>query len=203
MKPDRLCAFTDGVIAIIITIMVLELPTPRGTGWASLKPDATLFGAYVLSFINVGIYWNNHHHLLQSARRVDGRVLWANLFLLFWLSLFPFVIRWIGEAGLTALPVAAFGTALILAAIAYTILEWMLIAAEGPDSRIARAVGSNVKEWLSLALYASAVVLAFFVPWMSVAIYIVVAIVWLIPDKRFEKIEHDSLPAVAAGRERR
>jgi uncharacterized membrane protein len=188
MKPDRLCAFTDGVIAIIITIMVLELPTPHGTGWASLEPDLPLFGAYVLSFINVGIYWNNHHHMLQSARRVDGRVLWANLFLLFWLSLFPFVIRWIGEAGVTALPVAAFGVALLLAGFAYQLLEVALIGAEGKQSKVAQAVGAKVKEWVSIALYLTAVVVAFVVsPWLSVAIYFTVSVMWLIPDRRFEK----------------
>lgn len=188
MKPDRLCAFTDGVIAIIITIMVLELPTPHGTGWASLEPDAPLFGAYILSFINVGIYWNNHHHMLQSARRVDGRVLWANLFLLFWLSLFPFVIRWIGEAGVTALPVAAFGVALLLAGFAYQLLEVALIRAEGEQSKVAQAVGAKFKEWISIALYLTAVVVAFLVsPWISVAIYFAVSAMWLIPDRRFEK----------------
>jgi len=199
MKPDRLCAFTDGVIAIIITIMVLELPTPRGTGWMSLKPEATLFGAYVLSFINVGIYWNNHHHMLQSARRVDGRVLWANLFLLFWLSLFPFVIRWIGEAGVTALPVAAFGVALLLAGFAYQLLEVALIKAEGQQSTIAQAVGAKVKEWVSIVLYLTAVVVAFVVsPWISVAIYFIVSVMWLIPDKRFERLARDRAVAGVA-----
>jgi len=192
MKPDRLCAFTDGVIAIIITIMVLELPTPHGTGWMSLKPEATLFGAYVLSFINAGIYWNNHHHMLQSARRVDGRVLWANLFLLFWLSLFPFVIRWIGEAGVTALPVAAFGVALLLAGFAYQLLEVALIKAEGEQSKVAQAVGAKVKEWVSIALYLTAVVVAFLVsPWISVAIYFGVSAMWLVPDKRFERLARE------------
>jgi len=192
MKPDRLCAFTDGVIAIIITIMVLELPTPHGTGWMSLKPEATLFGAYVLSFINAGIYWNNHHHMLQSARRVDGRVLWANLLLLFWLSLFPFVIRWIGEAGVTALPVAAFGVALLLAGFAYQLLEVALIKAEGEQSKVAQAVGAKVKEWVSIALYLTAVVVAFLVsPWISVAIYFGVSAMWLVPDKRFERLARE------------
>jgi uncharacterized membrane protein len=199
MKPDRLCAFTDGVIAIIITIMVLELPTPHGTGWMSLKPEATLFGAYVLSFINIGIYWNNHHHKLQSARRVDGRVLWANLFLLFWLSLFPFVIRWIGEAGVTALPVAAFGVALLLAGFAYQLLEVALIKAEGEQSKVAQAVGAKVKEWVSIALYLTAVVVAFLVsPWISVAIYFGVSAMWLVPDKRFERLAREH-PVAANG----
>jgi uncharacterized membrane protein len=202
MKPDRLCAFTDGVIAIIITIMVLELPTPRGIGWASLGPDLPLFGAYILSFINVGIYWNNHHHMLQSVRRVDGRVLWANLFLLFWLSLFPFEIRWIGEAGVTALPVAAFGVALLLAGFAYQLLEVALIAAEGDQSKVAQAVGAKFKEWVSIALYLTAVVTAFLLsPWIAVAIYFTVSGMWLIPDKRFERLARDH--AVAGGTEER
>lgn len=186
MKPDRLNAFTDGVVAIVITIMVLSLPVPSGVSLAALGPDITLFGAYALSFVNVGIYWNNHHHMMQSARRVDGPVLWANLFLLFWLSLFPFLIRWIGEAGVTALPVASFGVILLLAGFAYYLLERALIAAEGDQSRIARAVGNKSKEWISVALYAAAVALAFVSPWISVAIYFVVAALWLIPDRRFE-----------------
>jgi uncharacterized membrane protein len=187
MKPDRLNAFTDGVIAIIITIMVLELPTPKGGDFAALRPDLTLFGAYALSFINVGIYWNNHHHMLQSARRVDGPVLWANLFLLFWLSLFPFVIRWIGEVGLIAMPVAAFGVVLLLAGAAYDLLERALIAAEGEESGVAKAVGGKTKEWLSVALYAAAIGLAFVSPWIAVGIYLVVSAMWLVPDRRFER----------------
>jgi uncharacterized membrane protein len=187
MKPDRLNAFTDGVVAIVITIMVLSLPVPNGGSLAALRPDITLFGAYALSFVNVGIYWNNHHHMMQTARRVDGRVLWANLFLLFWLSLFPFLIRWIGEAGVTALPVAAFGVILLLAGLAYYLLERALIAAEGEDSKIAKAVGNKTKEWLSVALYAAAVAIAFISPWISVVIYLVVAAAWLVPDRRFEQ----------------
>jgi len=187
MKPDRLNAFTDGVIAIIITIMVLELPTPKAGTFAALRPELTLFGAYALSFINVGIYWNNHHHMLQSARRIDGPVLWANLFLLFWLSLFPFVIRWIGEVGLVAMPVAAFGVILLLAGVAYYVLERALIAAEGEDSSIAKAVGGKTKEWFSVALYAAAIGLAFVSPYISVAIYVGVSVMWLVPDRRFER----------------
>jgi uncharacterized membrane protein len=187
MKPDRLNAFTDGVIAIIITIMVLELPTPTGGDFAAMRPVIALFGAYALSFVNVGIYWNNHHHMLQSARRIDGRVLWANLFLLFWLSLFPFVIRWIGDVGVTAMPVAAFGVVLLLAGLAYSLLERALIAAEGEESKIARAVGAKTKEWLSVALYAAAIGLAFVSAFVSVAIYVAVAAMWLIPDRRFER----------------
>ncbi|MEO5774389.1 MAG: TMEM175 family protein [Sphingomicrobium sp.] len=187
MKTDRLNAFTDGVVAIIITIMVLELPVPRGSDFTSLRPDIVLLGAYALSFVNVGIYWANHHHMLQSAKRVDGGVLWANLFLLFWLSLFPFVIRWIGEVGVTAPPVAAFGIILILAALAYLLLERALIRADGEQSKVAAAVGSKLKELLSLGLYVAAVPLAFVSPWISVAIYAIVSMMWLIPDRRFER----------------
>ena len=187
MKPERLCAFTDGVVAIVITIMVLELHVPEGTGLEALRPELPLFGAYLFSFIYVGIYWNNHHHMLQSAKRVDGRVLWSNLGLLFWISLFPFLIRWIGERGVTAVPVAAFGIVLAMAAVAYLILERALIAAEGGRSRIAEAVGAKRKEWLSLALYAAGIVAAFLVsPIVSVALYVAVAVIWLVPDRRFE-----------------
>jgi len=187
MKPDRLNAFTDGVVAIIITIMVLSLPVPQGADFAALKPDITLFGAYALSFVYVGIYWNNHHHMLQTARRIDGRVLWANLFLLFWLSLFPFLIRWIGEAGVTAMPVAALGFVLLLAGIAYYLLERALIAAEGEGSAIANAVGAKTKEWVSVATYTAGIAIAFVSAWLSIAAYIAVAGLWLVPDRRFER----------------
>jgi uncharacterized membrane protein len=188
MKPDRLNAFTDGVIAIVITIMVLEMRVPEGTGLAALRPELPIFGAYVLSFIYVGIYWNNHHHMMQTAKRVDGRVLWSNLGLLFWLSLFPFVIRWIDERGISSFPVAAFGIVLMMASIAYLVLEKALIAAEGPESTIARAVGSKLKEWLSLALYVLGTAAAFLVsPYLSIVLYIAVAVMWLVPDRRFER----------------
>jgi len=188
VKPDRLNAFTDGVIAIVITIMVLEMRVPEGTTLAALRPVLPIFAAYALSFIYVGIYWNNHHHMMQSAKRVDGRVLWSNLFLLFWISLFPFVIRWVDERGITSFPVAAFGVVLFMAAIAYFVLERALIAAEGEDSAIARAVGSSLKEWLSLVCYASGVAAAFLLsPYISVALYVAVAVMWLIPDRRFER----------------
>ena len=188
MKPDRLTAFTDGVFAIVITIMVLELHVPEGTGLAALRPEIPLFAAYIFSFIYVGIYWNNHHHMLQSARHVGGQVLWANLFLLFWISLFPFLIRWIGERGVTSVPAAAFGIVLAMAAIAYLVLERALIAVEGEDSAIAKAVGGKFKEWLSLLAYAAGIAAAFLVsPYLSMALYIAVAVVWLIPDRRFER----------------
>jgi uncharacterized membrane protein len=188
MKTDRLNAFTDGVLAIAITIMVLELHVPASGGFAAIKPALPLLGAYALAFVNIGIFWTNHHHLLQTARRVNGPALWANLFLLFWLTLMPFVIRWIGEAGITALPVAAYGADLIMAAFAYLLLERALIAAEGPESRIRAAVGSRTKEWLSFTAYALALPAAFLSPWISIAIYVGVAAMWLIPDRRFEAL---------------
>lgn len=188
MKPDRLTAFTDGVFAIVITIMVLELHVPEGTGIEALRPELPLFGAYIFSFIYVGIYWNNHHHMLQSAKRVDGRVLWANLFLLFWISLYPFLIRWIGERGVTSVSAAAFGIVLAMASVGYLVLERALIAAEGEDSAIAKAVGGKFKEWVSMAVYAVGIAAAFLVsPYVSVALYVAVAILWLIPDRRFER----------------
>ena len=188
MKSDRMNAFTDGVIAIIITIMVLEMRVPEGSSLAALRPIMPIVGAYVLSFIYVGIYWNNHHHMMQSAKRVDGRVLWSNLHLLFWLSLFPFVIRWVDERGITSFPVAAFGFVLLMAAIAYFLLERALIAAEGEGSVIAQAVGSNLKEWISAVAYAAGIASAFWLsPLLSIALYVGVAAMWLIPDRRFER----------------
>ena len=186
MKPERLAAFTDGVIAIIITIMVLELPTPRGTDLAAVKPILPLFGAYLLAFINVGIFWSNHHHMLQAAKRVDGRVLWANNALLFCLSLVPFLFRWIGEEGFHPLPVAAYGLTMIGSAITYVLLERALVAADGEESKVGAAVGSRHKEWISLAGYASAAGLAYVSPYIAVAIYVAVAATWLVPDRRFE-----------------
>ena len=188
MKPDRMMAFTDGVFAIIITIMVLELHVPDGTGFAALRPEIPLFGAYVLSFIYVGLYWNNHHHMMNWAKRVNGRVLWSNLGLLFWLSLFPFVIRWVGERGVTVFPVTAFGIVLFMAAIFYWVLERSLIAAEGAESEIAKAVGAKHKEWISMIFYVVGLMAAFLVsPFVSVALYVAVAVLWLIPDRRFER----------------
>ncbi|HUL18090.1 MAG TPA: TMEM175 family protein [Steroidobacteraceae bacterium] len=186
MNSSRLEAFTDGVIAIIITIMVLEIHVPKGRDLAALREEVPLFLAYVLSYINVGIFWNNHHHMLQVTERVDGRVLWANLGLLFWLSLVPFVIRWIDEAGLTTAPVAAYGTVLTGAAIAYLILERAIIAANGPNSSLAAAVGTESKGRMSLTLYVLGVVLAFVQPWISIALYVAVALMWLVPDRRIE-----------------
>lgn len=185
MKTDRLNAFTDGVLAIVITIMVLELKVPRSDSLASLIPSLPLFGAYALTFLMVGIYWNNHHHMLHVARKVDGRVLWANHFLLFAISLFPFVMHWIGEEGIAPYPVAAYGVVSTLAGIAYLLLERALLAADD-QSPVERAVKGLNKELLTLALDIAAVVVALRAPWIAVGIYLVIAAIWLIPDRRFE-----------------
>jgi uncharacterized membrane protein len=191
MSPDRLSAFTDAVIAIIITIMVLELPVPEGDRWASLSVSFPLFGAYALSFVNVGIFWVNHHHMFHLAKRVDGQVLLANLFLLFWLSLVPFVIRWIGEADISAMPVAAYGAILTMASLSYLFIERTIIAAEGEESMLDDALGSKKKEIFSTLLYVAAVPIAFAWVWASVAIYVAVALYWLIPDRRVEEVLPD------------
>ena len=188
MNTARLEAFTDGVIAIVITIMVLEIHVPKGHDLASLREEVPLLLAYVLSYINVGIFWNNHHHMLHATERVDGRVLWANLALLFWLTLVPFVIRWIDESGFTTAPVAAYGAVLACAAIAYVLLERAIIAVNGPDSKLATAVGTDTKGKISLVLYLGGVAMAFYEPWVSIAIYIAVALMWLIPDRRIESL---------------
>jgi uncharacterized membrane protein len=186
VTKDRLVAFSDGVIAVIITIMVLEMKIPAGVSVAALKPVLPTFLVYVLSFVNVGIYWNNHHHLLYACERIDGRVMWSNLFLLFWLSLFPFTTGWMGENHFAALPTALYGAVLIMAAIAWTILQQSLIAANGQDSTLARAVGNDIKGRVSLLLYAIAIGLAFVNQWISDALYVTVAVIWLIPDRRIE-----------------
>ena len=188
MNSARLEAFTDGVIAIIITIMVLEIHVPKGHDLAALKDEIPLLLAYVLSYVNVGIFWNNHHHMLHATERIDGRVLWANLALLFWLTLVPFVIRWIDEAGFTPAPVAAYGIVLALAAVCYLILERMIIAVNGPNSRLAAAVGSDSKGRASMVLYVLGIVFAFVQPWISIALYIAVALMWLVPDRRIESL---------------
>jgi uncharacterized membrane protein len=187
MKPDRLNALTDGVVAIVLTIMVLELKFPAEPTLGAVLGVLPLLAAYLLAFVNVAIYWNNHHHMMQSARRVTGAVLWANHALLFWLTLFPLMIRWIDEAGITPLPVASFGIVLVGAAICYQVLERALIRAEGDGSAVKRAVGAGAKEWISFLLYLSAVPAAFVSPYISIAIYVGVSIVWLIPDRRFEQ----------------
>jgi len=188
MEPARLEAFTDGVVAIIITIMVLEIRVPHGTDLASLRVDIPVLIAYVLSYINVGIFWNNHHHMLHVTERVDGKVLWANLALLFWLSLVPFVIRWIDEAGFTPLPTAAYGVVLACAGFSYNILQRTIIAVNGRDSRLAVALGDDLKGKLSLILYLSAIALAFVRPWIAIVTYVTVAVMWLVPDTRIESL---------------
>jgi uncharacterized membrane protein len=180
-------AFSDGVIAVIITVMVLEMKAPHGTDFAALRATFPVFLVYVLSFVYLGIYWNNHHHMLYGAERVDGKVLWTNLHLLFWLSLIPFTTAWMGENHFAAVPTAVYGCVLLLAAIAYTILQATLIAANGPNSLLARAVGSDFKGRISVLLYAVAIVLAFVNQWISDAIYVANAAIWLIPDRRIER----------------
>jgi uncharacterized membrane protein len=187
MHKARLEAFSDGVIAIIITIMVLELKVPHETGIAALRPLIPVFLSYVLSFVYVGIYWNNHHHMLQAAERVNGPILWANLHLLFWLSLVPFVTGWMGENHFAPVPVALYGCVLLMAGVAYTVLTRVLIAHHGNESVLAVAVGSDYKGKASLAMYAAAIPLAFVNPALSGGLYVLVAILWLVPDQRIER----------------
>jgi len=186
MNKTRLEAFSDGVLAIIITIMVLELKIPHGTDWADLKPLLPVFLSYVLSFIYLGIYWNNHHHLLQATRRVNGKILWANLHLLFWLSLVPFATGWMGENHFAPLPTALYGVMLLCAALAYELLQYLIIKHHGSDHVLASAVGRDRKGKMSLAFYLAAIPLAFVNQWIAGMLYIVVAAIWLIPDKRIE-----------------
>ena len=186
MSKGRLEAFTDGVIAIIITIMVLELKVPHGSDFSALAESTPVLLAYVLSFTNVGIFWVNHHHMLHATDCIDGKVLWANLLLLFWLSLMPFVIRWMDEAGFTAWPTAAYGVVLGMAAISYTVLQWAIVACNGTSSRLAAALGDDLKGKASLAMYAAAIPLAFVSPWIAVVLYVAVALIWFVPDRRIE-----------------
>ena len=188
MQKNRLEAFSDGVIAIIITIMVLELKVPHTVELAGLKPLLPVFLSYVLSFIYVGIYWNNHHHLFHSTKHVTGGVLWANLHLLFWLSLFPFTTGWFGENHLAAMPTAVYGFVLLMAAIAYYILQRTIIAQQGPDSLLAAAIGQDWKGKLSPLLYLTAILLVFVSPWIASGLYIFVALMWLVPDRRIERV---------------
>jgi uncharacterized membrane protein len=187
MSPTRLNALTDGLVAIVLTIMVLELKFPAEPTLHAVIAVMPLLAAYLLAFVNVAIYWNNHHHMMQSARKVTGAVLWANHALLFWLTLFPLMIRWIDEAGITAWPVASFGVVLIGASTSYLLLERALIRAEGEDSRVKRAIGGGSKEWISFAFYVLAVPAAFLSPFISIAMYVGVSVVWLVPDRRFEE----------------
>jgi uncharacterized membrane protein len=192
MGKGRLEAFSDGVIAIIITIMVLELKVPHGTDLASLKPLWPVFLSYVLSFVYLGIYWNNHHHMLHATERVSGNVLWANLHLLFWLSLVPFVTAWMGENHFAPAPTALYGAVMLLAAIAYWILLRTILAAHGPHSLLATAVGRDLKGKLSPLLYLIAIPSAFVREWIAGALYVIVALIWLIPDRRIERMVSSS-----------
>jgi uncharacterized membrane protein len=188
METNRLEAFSDGVLAIIITIMVLELKVPHVSDLAALKPLLPVFLSYVLSFIYLGIYWNNHHHLLKTCGKVTGSIMWANLHLLFWLSLFPFVTGWMGENQFTALPSALYGAVLFMAAMAYYILQNLIIARAGCDSKLAAAIGRDYKGKLSPILYAIAIGASFLRPWIAGCIYVFVALMWLIPDRRIERV---------------
>ena len=193
MGKDRLTAFSDGVIAIIITIMVLELKVPHSADWAALPDIAPVFASYVLSFIYIGIYWNNHHHLLHTATRVNGAILWANLHLLFWISLIPFATAWMGENHFGPAPTALYGVALLMPAIAYNILQRTIVAQQGAKSPLQRALGSDLKGKISPVLYLAAIALSFVTPWAAQAIYVLVALMWLVPDRRIERaIRHEA-----------
>jgi uncharacterized membrane protein len=191
MEKNRLEAFSDGVIAIIITIMVLELRPPPVIELDGLKPLLPVFLSYVLSFIYVGIYWNNHHHMFHSTEKVTGGILWANLHLLFWLSLFPFTTAWIGENHLAPTPVAVYGFVLLMAAIAYFILQHAIIAQQGPGSLLAKAIGRDWKGKISPLCYLAAIPLAFVSPWIASGLYVLVALMWLVPDRRIERVLRD------------
>jgi uncharacterized membrane protein len=186
MNTGRMEAFTDGVIAVAITIMVLDMKVPAGTDLHALADSTPVFLAYVLSYINVAIFWNNHHHMLHASERVDGTVLWANLFLLFWITLIPFVLRWIDESAIAPLPTAAYGVVLAMAALGYLWLERAIIACNEPDSKLAAAIGSDRKAMISLTLYGAGVGLAFASPWIAAVLYVVNAVIWFIPDRRIE-----------------
>ena len=188
MDKSRLEAFSDGVIAIIITIMVLELKVPHGDNFDALTSLIPVFLSYVLSFIYVGIYWNNHHHMLHTCHKITGSILWANLHLLFWLSLFPFATAWMGENHYASLPSALYGFILLMAAIAYFILQHLIIASQGTNSLLKKAVGRDLKGKLSLALYMIAIAISFWAQWISQGLFILVALIWLVPDRRIEKV---------------
>ncbi|MFL6336162.1 MAG: TMEM175 family protein [Pyrinomonadaceae bacterium] len=194
MGKGRLEAFSDGVLAIIITIMVLELKVPHGVGLSDLRPLLPVFLSYILSFIYVGIYWSNHHHLLHAVTQVNGRTLWANLHLLFWLSLIPFATGWMGENNFAAWPVAVYGGVLLSAAIAYFILAHVLVSHQGRDSALAKALGKDVKGKASVVCYAAAIPLSFVSPLLACALYVLVAVMWLIPDRRIERALAEAEP---------
>jgi uncharacterized membrane protein len=192
MGKGRMETFFDGVLAIIITIMVLEMKVPHGDNIGALYPLLPVVLSYVLSFVYLGIYWNNHHHMLHTTREVTGSMLWANLHLLFWLSLVPFTTAWMGENHFARLPAAVYGFVLLMAAIAYFILQQRIIAAQGEDSLLKKAIGSDWKGRLSPVLYVAAVIVAFAAPWISIGIYVLVALLWLVPDRRIERaLAHD------------
>ncbi len=194
MGKNRLEAFSDGVIAIIITIMVLELKVPHGDALAALQPLIPLFLSYVLSFVYLAIYWNNHHHMLHTVDKVSGPVLWANLHLLFWLSLIPFSTGWMGENHFAAAPTAIYGSVLLLAALAYYMLQLCIIRAQGADSLLKKAIAGDLKGRISPVLYATAIPMAFWLPWVSLGVYVTVALLWLIPDRRIERaLAHSTL----------
>jgi uncharacterized membrane protein len=191
MKSSRLEALTDGVVAIIITIMVLELKVPEGGDLSALSASAPMLLVYALSFVSIGIFWNNHQHLFQASTRIDGRVVWANLFLLFWLGLLPFMVRWLDESVLSVGATAAFGIVLGMAAIGYELTQRAIIASNGADSAVARAVGSNCKGTISLAIYSVAVPLSFGSRWAAMALYAAVILLWMLADRRIERALHD------------
>jgi uncharacterized membrane protein len=191
LNKTRLEAFSDGVIAIIITIMVLELKIPHGEDFEALKPLIPVFLSYAMSFVFVGIYWNNHHHTMQAVKKVNGKILWANMHLLFWLSLVPFVTNWLGETGFAARPVAAYGVVMLMCAVAYTILVLALINLHGSDSRLAQAIGSDAKGKISLLFYTIAIPTAFFNQWIAMGLYLTVSLIWFLPDPRIENVLKD------------
>jgi uncharacterized membrane protein len=195
MSKGRLEAFSDGVLAIIITIMVLELKTPHEPSLEALRPLGPVFLSYLLSFVLLAIYWNNHHHMLQAARHINGAILWANMHLLFWLSLVPFVTGWMGETHFAALPVAAYGVVMLMAGVAYFILARVLTVHHGPDSALARAIGRDWKGKASVLMYAAAIPLAFVEPRISGALYVAVAVMWLVPDRRIETTLREGAPS--------
>ena len=186
MSKTRLEAFSDAVIAILMTIMVLELKVPHGAGWSALHPLVPVFFAYVLSFVNLGIYWNNHHHMLSATDRVNGKILWANLHLLFWLSLFPFITAWMGENDFASVPTAAYGGVSLAAAIAYFILQTLIIADQGSESKLASMLGNDLKGKISPVLYLAGILMVLLERWISLGLYVTVALIWLIPDRRIE-----------------
>jgi uncharacterized membrane protein len=188
LSKQRLEAFTDGVIAIILTIMVLDMKVPQGANIAALKSGAPVFLAYALSFTNVAIFWNNHHHMLHATERINGMVLWANLFLLFWISLVPFVIRWMDNTHFASLPTASYGVILVLSSLSYILLERSIIKYNGPTSKLSRAIGGDRKSKVSLFIYVIAIPLAYVRSWIAIALYVMIAMIWFIPDRRIESL---------------